>query len=218
MLTLFLDVETLPGDCPAEAMTEMASRTKDAEDPERFASTSPYLCRVACICVRAVNSTTTKDAGKVVGTFPFDTPEGEGTDTWTESKVLVWFNSISSSADRIVTFAGRWFDLPVLVSRMIANGIAPNAFLRDALCEYRYRPQKHVDLVEILTGFGASKKPSLREVCLGWGLPDPKQDCDGGDVAGMLRRGEYEKVKAYCAGDVAATAAIYERLQTAGLI
>lgn len=219
MLTLFLDVETVPGDCPPGPLTEMAARQRDERDqvPDRFASLSPYLCKVACVCIRAVNSTTVKDAGKVVGDR---SDEDFAPAAATEADLLRWVNFVVSEVGpgtRLVTFGGRWFDLPVIVSRMIANDIKPAAFLRLAIQESRYRPERHVDLIEVLTNGGASKKPSLREVCLGWGLDDPKDGCDGGDVAGMIQRGEHHKVRDYCMGDVRATAAIYDRLQAAGL-
>jgi hypothetical protein len=65
---------------------------------------------------------------------------------------------------------------------------------------------------DIVTQFGATaRRPSLREVCLGLGISDPKSTCDGASVLDLVRSGRWDDLAEYCLGDVAATAAIYRR-------
>lgn len=209
MPTLVIDIETKSGNHSIAAVAEMASRCQreDGREPSKFAACSPYLSEVACICTKDANGSGREDGMVADG-------------NWNEADLLDWFNGTVSDQKitRLVTFAGRWFDLPTLVSRMIANRVRPTPLLMRAIREPRYKPDAHIDLIEVLTQGGASRKPSLREVCIGWGIDDPKAGCNGDDVSGMIARGEFSKVKEYCHGDVRAATAVYAMCREAGLV
>jgi DNA polymerase elongation subunit (family B) len=204
--TIVLDVETL-GLCKAEhqeAVTAMAAKRQNT-DPEAFVALCPPMARIVCVGLLHLES------GRSVAYLDGSLFPGITTLASDEKGVLACVNGVLSKATRIVTFSGRTFDLPVLVHRMVALGVAPCSRLVAAAKEYRYRPNAHVDIAELFTFFGATSKYPLRAYCLGHGVEDPKADGDGAEVAGFIERGDSEGLSRYCLGDVNATAELYRR-------
>lgn len=179
-MLLFLDCETY-------ARPLIAEKFSDKENPKAYVATSPFLAQVICIGTNRIPPTCSPD----------------------ECQLLFEFNALVDKTTVFVTFAGRRFDLPLIYHRMLANGIAPHHRISDALNESRYRPEVHFDLQEILSFNGAIKTPSLREVCLAYGLRDPKASCSGVNVQELFEQGRYYEVAQYCAGDVRAVQEIY---------
>lgn len=105
----------------------------------------------------------------------------------------------------IVTFNGRGFDVPVLGLRALRHGI-PQLF-NTVGHRKRYTEDKHLDLFDALTEYGALGRGgfSLDVLTQVIGLGG-KNGMDGSMVAGMYARGEIEKIKGYCACDVGRTA------------
>ncbi len=221
MSILVLDIETL-GDFDTEndsrAIAEMAAAAGRDQTPEGFAALSPPLARVICVGFRDVG--TGKELalldGKLLGA-----PEGvqppEPTHRFKlgEDMLLQAVNETltSKTVERLVTFRGRTFDLPVLIHRMLVHSIRPAAKLLAAFREYRYKPSLHVDLWDQFTGFGAANGggTTLRAFAIGYGLDDPKANGCGADVAGLVETGDAAALAEYCLGDVRTAAALYER-------
>ena len=110
---------------------------------------------------------------------------------------------------RIATFNGRRFDVPVLVQRALRNGVSPAPIYRG---NYRARFQDgHIDLMEILSDYGASPGLSQNEAAIMLGVPG-KVGVDGGDVAALWEQGKAADIAAYCTCDVATLALCYARL------
>jgi predicted PolB exonuclease-like 3'-5' exonuclease len=64
----------------------------------------------------------------------------------------------------LVSFNGGGFDLPVLRYRALAHGAPVPALFGNANRDYWYRfGWDHIDLCDMLSGFGASARPSLDE-------------------------------------------------------
>lgn len=117
---------------------------------------------------------------------------------------------------RFATFNGRGFDLPVLLHRSIALGVRPGRrVIEQLIAENRYRPQRHVDVMELATQFGASPRWPLAAYAIGYGFRSPKADMDGAEVGPAVAAGRIVDVAAYCAGDVLATAHVLARLEAA---
>ncbi len=61
--------------------------------------------------------------------------------------------------------------------------------------------------------FNRDKWPSLDELCLALSIPSPKEGgVDGGKVFDLVKAGDFEKLRAYCAADVEAVRLIHRRL------
>lgn len=195
--TLVVDIETVGGGTPEQqdAIVEMAAARE--MDPAAFAALTPPLARVVCVGLMAL------ETGKAIA-YASLLPEGE-------AHVLEQANAALAKATRIVTFNGRCFDLPVLIHRSLISGVVPAPRLVAGAREYRYRPNVHIDVRDQFTFFGAASGGTLRAFCLGYGVGDPKAHGAGSAVAALVEAGKLDELKAYCLGDVEATAVLYRR-------
>lgn len=111
---------------------------------------------------------------------------------------------------RIITWNGRWFDLPFLYLRSAIHGIKP---ARNILGQ-RYTIDPHCDLFEVATFFGATKITgyNLESYCHAFGIDNPKEQLSGKDVAEAYLEGPIEEIAEYCMRDVAATLELYRKL------
>ncbi len=125
-----------------------------------------------------------------------------------EKKILQMFWRVMKYANKFVTFNGRGFDCPVLMLRSAMNGIRPSK----NLMPYRYSSDIHVDLLEHLTFYNASRKFNLDFYCKAFGIESPKSNgVTGHDVKDMFRDGKFIDIAKYCAGDLWATRELYLR-------
>lgn len=113
---------------------------------------------------------------------------------------------------RLITFNGRAFDVPVLKYRAMKYGIqAPWFYKADERFGYGYRYGNwHIDLMDQLSDFGASKSPRLDEVSRLLGFPG-KFGVDGSRVAGLYEEGRIAEIRDYCETDVLNTWLVYLR-------
>jgi predicted PolB exonuclease-like 3'-5' exonuclease len=106
----------------------------------------------------------------------------------------------------LVSFNGGGFDLPVLRYRAMALGVgAPALFGRNGR-DYWYRfGWDHLDLCDLLSGFGASAKPSLNEMAALLNIPTKLDGIDGLQVEVLAASGRLDEIATYCLGDVITT-------------
>lgn len=125
-----------------------------------------------------------------------------------------FFNIINSRAPQLVSFNGRGFDMPVLKYRAMVHGLScPRWFSQgDKWQNYDSRNaiNYHLDLLEVLSDFGASARCSMHEVATAFGIPG-KLDTAGDDVRGLFEGGEIEAIRHYCETDVCTTTLIFLR-------
>src|SRR5215468_11433458 len=57
----------------------------------------------------------------------------------------------------IVTWNGRGFDLPVVAARCLRHGVAFPWYYQRRDARYRYSPDGHLDLMDLLADHGATK-------------------------------------------------------------
>ncbi|HAT03539.1 MAG TPA: 3'-5' exonuclease [Candidatus Magasanikbacteria bacterium] len=136
--------------------------------------------------------------------------EDNGIKYWAgdEKEILEKFWKAISHANKFVTFNGRGFDCPVLMLRSAMLQVKPSR----NLMTYRYSTETHVDLLEQLTFYNATRKFNLDFYCKAFGIESPKSHgVTGHDVGPMFKNGEYEKIARYCAGDLHATRELYLR-------
>lgn len=87
------------------------------------------------------------------------------------------------------------FTYPDYVSDLNTKSIIPQSEKPWILSE------RILDTLQLQKG-GNYMFSSMAETAINLGLPSPKLDTDGSQVANMFRNGEIEKIKAYCEGDV----------------
>lgn len=130
-----------------------------------------------------------------------------------EKEMLIEFAEWSRDCALWIGHNIRAFDVPFLQSRFMANGIPVPANLRT----YGVKPWESNmhDTKELWKGgaFRTSQAASLIAVCLALGIPSPKDDISGKDVAAAFHRGEIERIVRYCEKDVERTAEVYIRLK-----
>ena len=132
----------------------------------------------------------------------------------TECAFLEEFWKTMTRFDRFVTFNGRGFDCPWMMLRSAVHGLRPSKNLMG----YRYSVRPHVDLLEVLTFFGAggsaARKFNLDFFCKAFGIASPKeQGMDGYSVGPYYREGRLSEIMHYCRRDVEATAALFRKLE-----
>jgi predicted PolB exonuclease-like 3'-5' exonuclease len=114
----------------------------------------------------------------------------------------------------IVTWNGRTFDLPVLAMRALHHGVPWGWYYDSRDIRYRYSAEGHLDLMDFLSDYGASRPAKLGDVARLVGLPG-KTDMDGSMVAGIVAGDpggvEEASVSRYCLQDVLQTALLFVR-------
>jgi predicted PolB exonuclease-like 3'-5' exonuclease len=112
----------------------------------------------------------------------------------------------------LITYNGRGFDLPVIAARCLRHGVPFPHYYVSRDVRYRFSPSGHLDLMDYLTDFGASKASKLDVIARSIGMPG-KVGFDGKDVGPMIHAGRLREVQAYCLCDVVQTAAVFLRVQ-----
>jgi predicted PolB exonuclease-like 3'-5' exonuclease len=137
-----------------------------------------------------------------------------GQDRRKEREILAGFwQIIDQHRPRVVTWNGRGFDIPVLKQRSLIYGVTAWEWHHTEPrfgYDYRYTPNWHCDLMDVLCDNGASPRLGLDETAAAIGLPG-KIEGHGSEVAEMLAAGEYDRIHRYCEGDVLNTYVLYLR-------
>ena len=124
----------------------------------------------------------------------------------TEENMLEKFWEIIEKYDTVITFNGRNFDVPFLLLRSAKHSVRPTK----NLLGYRYEFQKHCDLLDQLTFYGAMRKFNLDFYAKFFGIKSSKEDgIDGSMVSELYQTGRYFEIARYCARDLATTRELY---------
>ena len=115
----------------------------------------------------------------------FDEMAGTKVYRGNERELLEEFWKLAQTWGSVVTYNGRAYDGPVLMTRSAMLGVAPSR----QLCGYRYRVTDHCDLLDLLNFQGAARESySLDYWCRRFGVESPKGKMDGSMVASKARR------------------------------
>lgn len=212
--TMVFDIETVPAidrrELPptvAEALSDNATR-KEME-PAAVMGMSPFFGKIVSLAIGDGEAEPGTDEVTVLAVPPDGTTIPE-CPRWlrpmSEADLLRSFWALASRAETVVSFNGRGFDVPFLVTRSLIHGIPA----RVDLMSQRFALKPHLDLFELVTqrGRGPSK---LDVVCWALGIESPKEVMDGSMVAPAYERGEIVKIAQYNAHDVRATTELYRR-------
>jgi len=216
--TLVFDIETVPAfdrrELPptvAEALSDNATR-KEME-PAAVMGMSPFFGKIVSLAIGDGDAEPGEgnDAVTVLAVPPDGTTIAD-CPSWLrpmdEATLLRSFWALASRAETVVSFNGRGFDIPFLVTRSLIHGIPA----RVDLMSQRFGLRPHLDLFELISqrGRGPSK---LDVVCWALGIESPKEVMDGSMVAPAYARGEIVKIAEYNAHDVRATSAVYRKVR-----
>lgn len=112
----------------------------------------------------------------------------------------------------LVTYNGRGFDLPVIAMRCLRYGIPLAHYYQSRDVRYRFSPDGHLDLMDFIADFGATKMSKLDIIAKLCGMPG-KVGVDGKDVGPLVHAGRIQEVRNYCLCDVVQTAAVFYRVE-----
>jgi predicted PolB exonuclease-like 3'-5' exonuclease len=116
----------------------------------------------------------------------------------------------------MVTFNGRRFDFPVLELAALRYGIsAPNHFAEgQGNARTRYSTERHLDLCDYLTNFGATGalRGGMDLLLKMIGLPG-KVGIDGSQVQDLYEQGHIDDIHRYCRSDVIQTYLLFLRVE-----
>ncbi|HZO82001.1 MAG TPA: 3'-5' exonuclease [Candidatus Binataceae bacterium] len=116
----------------------------------------------------------------------------------------------------LVTFNGRRFDLPVLELAALRYGIAAPNHFADAPgnARSRYATERHLDLCDYLTNFGAAGplRGGMDLLLKMIGLPG-KIGIDGTQVQDLYDAGRLDEIHRYCRSDVIQTYFLFLRVE-----
>jgi predicted PolB exonuclease-like 3'-5' exonuclease len=115
-------------------------------------------------------------------------------------------------APQLVGFNSSSFDLPVLRYRAFALSIPTQSIHGSNGRNYWYRyGQDHFDICDVISGFGATARPSLAELAALSGIPAKISGLEGSQVEAMVAAGRIDDVAAYCDTDIFVTYLIFLR-------
>jgi predicted PolB exonuclease-like 3'-5' exonuclease len=114
----------------------------------------------------------------------------------------------------LVTFGGNGFDLPLMRYRAFALGVSVPSLHHGGHRNYWHRfGQDHVDLCDVLSGYGASTRPSLAEMAALGNIPVKIGGVDGSQVEAFVAADRLTEVTDYCLTDVLATYCVFLRYE-----
>lgn len=174
---------------------------------------SPYLGEIVTVAVL-------DHEGK--GGVYFQAPSGKVEDfeedgikyrVCTEKQILERFWDVARHYLCFVSFNGRRFDVPYLVTRAAIHGVKPTRDMMTNRYVSMQRNVTHIDLQDQLTFYGALyPSPNLHFATSAFGIKSPKTgDIAGSEVPEAFNKKRYKEIAEYCMADVVATRELYEK-------
>lgn len=219
---LFLDIETVPEKATFDQLTEVEKelyaaktryqRTED-QSPAAFyerAGIWAEFGKIICISVGFFSLLKKKRNFRIKSFF------GTEKKLLTEFKTLLE-NHFSRPSQLLCAHNGKEFDFPYIARRMIIHGIDLPAKLN--LFNKKPWEVPHLDTLH-LWRFGDYKHyTSLSLMAYVLGIPTPKDDIDGSQVAQVYYQdGNLERIVNYCEKDVLTVAQVVLRLRNEPLL
>ncbi|CAB1129879.1 Polysaccharide biosynthesis protein WlaX [Candidatus Hydrogenisulfobacillus filiaventi] len=208
MYEVVFDIETVPdvdlgrrmlGLGPEADAETVARRLAEAAAPHGRGFLKPVFHRVVAVAAAVLD-----DSGQLRRLAALGVPGDP-------EAVLVaeFFRVVREARPRLIGWNSGGFDLPVLVYRALRHRVAAPEFYAAAY-RRRFDESMHLDLMDSLSGFGASPRVALDEMAALLGVPG-KLDMDGRDVWSHWLDGDVAGIRAYCELDVLTTTLIYAR-------
>jgi predicted PolB exonuclease-like 3'-5' exonuclease len=217
MNTLVFDIETVPD-------VELGRRLYDLHDlgdedvakamfaKQRQRTHSDFLPPPQQRIVAISIVMRTRDSLKISSLGDLETSERD--------LVQRFFDGLERYTPVLVSWNGSGFDLPVLNYRALRHGVDAHRFweMGESDRDFRYNNYlsryhwRHVDVMDVLSGYGASGRASLEVAAQLAGLPG-KLGIGGAQVWPSYLRGELGAIRDYCECDVLNTYLVFLRFQ-----
>ncbi|MEC9374756.1 MAG: 3'-5' exonuclease [Pseudomonadota bacterium] len=131
-----------------------------------------------------------------------------------------FFDGIDRYTPGLVSWNGSGFDLPVLHYRSLVHHVqAPRYWENgDNDRDFRYNNYqnrfhwRHIDLMDVLSGFQSRARASLDDIATMLGFPG-KMGMGGDKVWDCFRQGQIKQIRDYCETDVLNTYLVYLQFQ-----
>lgn len=221
---LFLDIETAPQVYLPQYLDDDVKKlfgTKVGVSPDdvgdfqeayaRRASIFAEFGKIICISVGFINETTTGKQLRLKSFYHDD-----------EETLLLQFKKLldehyNTPYHLMCGHNAKEFDFPYICRRMLINGIDLPSILN--LAGKKPWEVGHLDTME-LWKFGDYKAyTSLALLCHVFGIPTPKDDISGADVARVYYEDkDLERIKVYCEKDVVALVQLFLKMQGESMI
>ncbi|MFH1473016.1 MAG: ribonuclease H-like domain-containing protein [bacterium] len=128
-----------------------------------------------------------------------------------EAKTLRQFWDIARDADLFVGHNIMDFDLRFLYQRSVVQKVKPTKDLTYFFVRYRNTPV--YDTLKEWAKWSMDRTPkNLEHVAVALGIPTPKEDIDGSQVAEFHKQGKLQEICDYCVRDVDTVREVYKRL------
>jgi predicted PolB exonuclease-like 3'-5' exonuclease len=241
---VFLDIETFPDlDAGRALLDGMTAETPDAEVREALAEYhrsigsslpagqdvffKPVFHRVAAIGALDIMRRSKEAAWTVRGISSSSLAKRS------EAESLAKLDQLLRAEPRasIIGWNTRGFDLPVLRYRAMALQVPMPTLLfqyPEEVPKWKWNEDKvkprdywrrygddHLDLMESLSGFGASSRAKLREVAAALGVPAKIGELDGSGVETAIQKGRMAEVEEYAQRDCVTLYCIWLRRELA---
>jgi predicted PolB exonuclease-like 3'-5' exonuclease len=131
-----------------------------------------------------------------------------------------FFDGVDKFTPELVSWNGSGFDLPVLHYRSLLHGVTAARYWEtgDGDSSFRFSNYlsrfhwRHMDLMDVLSGFQGRGRASLDAVATLLGLPG-KVGMQGSQVWDVYLNGGLKRIRDYCETDVLNTYLVYLRFQ-----
>ncbi|MDA0986720.1 MAG: ribonuclease H-like domain-containing protein [Bacteroidetes bacterium] len=206
--TVGIDFETLDSD-QQKYLLKFAKSEEDAAQIKQQLNLYPLTAQI--VAIGLLDPDTEKgiilfQSDKVENYFSEDNKITFSSDS--EKNIVTTFWSIMQNCNKIITFNGRGFDAPFLMIRSAMLDIKTTV----NLMPNRYSTDKHIDLLDQLTFYSATRKFSLDFYCKQFGIESPKSHgITGLDMNKMFNDKKFKEIAEYCLWDLKATAQLYHK-------
>lgn len=217
MNVLVFDIETIPdtalgrrlhgldGLADEQVARAMFTLRRQAHDTEFLAHPQHRIVAISCVL-------RSRDGLKVWSLGDPDSSE--------EELIRRFFDGLERYSPDLVSWNGGGFDLPVLQYRALRAGIAAERYWETGESDTAFRYNnylsrfhwRHMDLMDILSGFQGRARAPLAEVAALLGLPG-KLGFSGAQVWDAWMAGDIVRIRQYCETDVLNTYLIYLRFE-----
>jgi predicted PolB exonuclease-like 3'-5' exonuclease len=134
--------------------------------------------------------------------------------------VTRFFAGLEKTQPTLVSWNGSGFDLPVLHYRSLKHGVVSRRYWDTGDFDQSFRFNnylgrfhwRHVDVMDVLSGYQGRGRASLENVAALLGLPG-KLGMSGDKVWGAYSEGRLAEIRAYCETDVMNTYLVYLRFE-----
>ncbi len=131
-----------------------------------------------------------------------------------------FFDGLDKFTPDLVSWNGTGFDLPVLNYRSLKHGVNAARYWEMGASDQSFRFSnylsrfhwRHMDLMDILSGFQGRGRASLQSIACLLGFPG-KIGMQGADVWDAYLHGGIARIRAYCETDVLNTYLVYLRFE-----